>query len=146
MVSKMASNPKTRIPPKLERFLLTIARRRNIESVAVALFVFFDGSIVLGADNTLPSKVVGTAGMDATIDAIMCRIGLDGGIRYLGYFDTGKVRQYNFAVDLESKPKLNGEFVLTDAAGAVDFLKRKEAKIIMNSFGRPPVVQQMLIW
>jgi hypothetical protein len=146
MVLKMARDSKPKISPKLERFLMTIARRRNIDAIVVALVVMFDGSVALCEDRTLPSRLVESSGIDAAVSALMDKLELRGGARYIGYVDKGKVRQYNFAVEPDARPKLGMGFVLTDAAGAAGVLGRKEAKLILGSFGRPPVVRQMLIW
>ncbi|MCI0503565.1 hypothetical protein L0Y65_02530 [Candidatus Micrarchaeota archaeon] len=142
----MARNLKTKITPKLERFLMTIARRRSIESIAVALFVVFDGMIVLGENNALPAKVLGPHGIGAAIGSLLDKLGLDGEVRYLGFFDNGKARQYNFAIGLDSQPDLGAGFIFVDAGKAAELLGRKEAKLIMGSFSQPPMLRQMLIW
>ncbi len=135
-----------KVPPKLERYLLTIARRSGIESIAVALVVIFDGSIVLYEDR-LPTERVGAMGIDETLCKTMERLEVAGPARYVGHIDRGKLlRQYNFMVELAERPALNPGFALRDASEAANVLERKEAKLIASSFSRPPAIEQMLTW
>ncbi|MFH0884508.1 MAG: hypothetical protein V1861_02250 [Candidatus Micrarchaeota archaeon] len=135
-----------KVTPKLERYLLTIARRGSIESIVVALVVIFDGSVVLHEDK-LPADMAGPKGIDAALRQIMKRLDVTGPARYVGHFDRGKThRQYNFMLELAERPSLNPGFTLREAAEAVNVLDRKEAKLIAGSFTRPPAIEQMLVW
>ena len=134
------------VPPKLERYLLTIARRGSIETISVSLVVIFDGSIVLH-EGRLPTCNVGADGIDAALCRIMGIVDVAGPARYVGHFDRGKThRQYNFIVELAERPPLNPGYDLRDAADAVNVLERKEAKLIIGSFSRPPAIEQMMVW
>lgn len=132
--------------PKLERYLLTIARRGDKENISVSVVLIYDGEIVMEG-NHLPSEKVGRDGICAALKGLLKKLDVTGEPRYSGHFDMEKTqRQYNFTIVLDEKPPLGAGFSFRDASEAVGLLDHKYAKLIAGPFTKPPAVDQMLAW
>ncbi len=135
-----------RVPHKLERYLMTIARRRSIQNIFVALIVFFDGGILISDSNDLPCRRVDAQGMDCALKSLMESIGLKSSTRYLGYADDGKGgRKYIFASKPDERPiQRTGRIVDAQHAGSV--LCRREARLLEHPFMKPAALHHAVDW
>jgi hypothetical protein len=97
---------KGNITQKLQRFLMTVARREGIEKVRATAVITSDNMIVLDKDNSLPRKEVDGDDIQGALIELMKELGAEAPprIRYLGYDDFlekgSLTRQFNFSMCL----------------------------------------------
>ncbi len=121
------------IPPKLQRFLMTIARRDGITQLRVAAVVTTRGKLGL-LDGALPYRNVNGEGIEAAVKELFSGLGLEcSRVRYIGYVDVGGARQYDF--ELESDGVMR-ELNLVELRDAKHVLPKKEARMILKAVGR----------
>ena len=118
------------IPPKLERFLMTIARRSSIKSIFVAAVVVKGGEVLINKLGTLPRACADESGISDALAVLLERLELEGenAVSYVGYFDSPeKTRQYHFLVRCKNGMEDCICSPIKDAAG---MLSQGEAKIL----------------
>jgi hypothetical protein len=118
------------VPLKLQRYLVTIARRKNIKQIRIAAVITDGSSVVLSAQNTLPAKEVDGKGLEAAMDALAAELAPSGFsvTRYVGFFDSdGEARQYNF--EMECGP-VRDAFRRVDVESAFRLLSAEEAGVL----------------
>lgn len=122
---------KPAVPLKLQRYLATIARRKNIKQIRIAAVVTDGSSIVLSAHNTLPFREVDEKGLGAAIEALAQELGSDVSVtRYIGYYDIdGRIRQYSFRMNSTC---IKDGFKRLDLHKALGLLRTEEAKVVAS--------------
>ncbi len=89
------------VPERLERFMITTARRDDVSRAVVALIVTCGPAIGL-ASGDLPKQAVEGWGVRAALEELLARYGLrsEGPVTYIGFRDRleagVRVRQYHF--------------------------------------------------
>jgi len=125
----MENNDEKGVSQKLQRFLLTIARRESIGRIRVAALAMKDGKVVLSKEDALPNIEVAGEEIEKAIDELAKGLCVDkDSLRYLGFFDCEKTRQYNFIVD--DLPAGKFRFVALENARKV--LKEDEACVLVS--------------
>jgi hypothetical protein len=121
------------IPPKLQRYLMTIARRDGITQLRVAAVITSRGKLGLRG-GALPHRVVNGEGIEAAVKGLFSGLGLEcSRVRYIGYVDVDGARQYDFELESEGVVR---ELNLVGLQEAGQVLPRKEAKMILKAVGR----------
>lgn len=128
------------VPIKLQRFLMTVARRKGIEQISIGAIITTGGKLVLSDRfRTFPHKQLEGDDFEDTLRSLAKEIGLTSFSvkQYVGSFDYPTpigttAKQYNFEIELNSPlRKLNQGFVLVDVEKSLpEFLSPSEARLL----------------
>ncbi|MEW6035988.1 MAG: hypothetical protein AB1529_05220 [Candidatus Micrarchaeota archaeon] len=121
------------IPPKLQRYLMTIARRDGITQLRVAAVVRSRGKLGL-VGRGLPYRNVNGEGIEAAVKELFSGLGLEcSRVKYIGYVDVEGARQYDFELESDGVAR---ELNLVELHDVKQVLPRKEARMILKAVGR----------
>lgn len=129
------------VPLKLQRFLLTVARREGIEQINIGVIISVNSKIIISDKlRAFPHKQLESDDFEETLSILTKEIGLSSfSVRqYIGSFDYptergSMAKQYNFEIELSSPPKkLNQGFVFVNMENPPpEFLNPSEARMLM---------------
>jgi len=126
-----------RIPLKLQRYLMTIARRDNVERISVAVALTHGGKLLVRDGKAFCRRNAGQ-GIDSALDALLDEIGAhEVDIRYIGYLDSPEGRSYNFEARAGRQYLKNAHRVdLADAASALSPMDAKALSALLKKKDR----------
>jgi hypothetical protein len=125
------------IPPRLQRFLGTTARRDNIGSMQVAAVFIKDGAIAVRTDGKLPHADVGGTEISKALLTLIAELRLLHVVKvvYLGAVDfrdgSRLTRKYSFLIDAP-RPRESRGVRFTELKEAVASLDPRIARLIMG--------------
>jgi hypothetical protein len=91
------------------------------------------GKLVLCGEDALPKREVNGFDIDSTFKELLGDICVDcQSVRYIGYFDKEKSRQYNFRIDIETQLK-SPRLRLFEVNDALELLNVEEADAVRRA-------------
>ncbi|MFA6530489.1 MAG: hypothetical protein WCT31_02070 [Candidatus Micrarchaeia archaeon] len=108
-----------KIHPKLERFLLTVARRCGVKSICMGAIILSKNKVLLDLNNSIPTREASGRDLNGALVDLIERIGIEefsikdyvGGFLYDNGFGE-LAKNYYFIIEVEKLPdKLENDFV-----------------------------------
>jgi hypothetical protein len=117
VIKRFGKNKNAILPLKLQRFLMTLARRDGIQRIEVGVIVVLNSNVnnnfvLLNAANSFPSRVIDDDSIETALKSLIKEIGMTNSFSatYLGSFDYYNengvlTRRYMFKVQHISRAK-----------------------------------------
>lgn len=141
------------IPLRLQRFLMTVARRKGIENIMVgAVVIDQNNALIVDSKNRIPHKTLGRDGLESTLTNLAYDIGIRGFsiVNYAGAVsgiaeDGTALKQYNFIIapNMASEKLGEGFSSIDIGSGMPEFLNQDEIKMLTLILEKRKLLEQV---